>query len=129
MKALTLRSVNPSGEDQDILPNQRLEKSVARVDALQFPVLEFDLEARHAGERAQQLGLRHHEIVELLQGFVDRGESSAGIDGSIPIRGGGCGRPQVVERAREESGEAAFSQVGTRWLGWLRIVDSLRDAA
>lgn len=31
--------------------SQRLEQNVARVDALQFPVLEFDLEdARHAGE-------------------------------------------------------------------------------
>ena len=31
--------------------SQRVEKNVARVDALQFPVLEFDQEdARHAGE-------------------------------------------------------------------------------
>jgi hypothetical protein len=55
MKALTLRGVNRSGEDQDSLPSQRLEKSVARVDALQFPVLELDREdVRHAGERQRQ---------------------------------------------------------------------------
>ncbi len=36
MKALTLHSVNRSGEEQDIRPNHRLEKSEARVDALQF---------------------------------------------------------------------------------------------
>jgi hypothetical protein len=51
MKALTPRSVNRSGEDQDILPNQRSRRAWCAA----VPVLELDLEdARHAGERAQQ---------------------------------------------------------------------------
>ena len=106
MKALTLRSVNRSGEDQDILPNQRVEKSVVRVDALQFRCSSSTLRraARWRTRAAEQLDLRHREIVELSQGFVD-GESSAGIDGFDSYPRWRCGRPQVVERAGEESGD------------------------
>jgi hypothetical protein len=86
MRVLTRRR-GRSDEDEDILPHQRVEKDLARVDQLRFRAIEFGPHPRNPGEPAQCSASPRD--LEPSQAFVDRADSSAGIDGSIPIRGRG----------------------------------------
>jgi hypothetical protein len=106
MKALTLCRVSRSSEDQDIVPNQRVEKNVAGVAPLEFAVLGFDLEdgstLANALRATRPTSPRDRRTIARVRrrrilGRVRRGRFLSEVAGAAA---------RSVERAGEEPGEA-----------------------